>query len=162
MINEETIKLLNYRIEQEEYSSRLYHYLSLCLEDMGYEYAPKLWQKYSNEEMEHAEWAKHYLLSYGVKPTLNQIPAPMCGCESLAEVIAETYKHEATITKQCNDLAVAALKMNNHILYQLAIRYCTEQLEELNKAQTLVDKLGTYGSDKIAMKLLDNDLKKLI
>jgi ferritin len=162
MINEETIKLLNYRIQQEEYSSRIYHYFALCLENMGYENAPKLWQKYSDEEMEHAEWAKNYLLSYGVTPELKEIPKPECNCSSLIDVISETYKHEEMITKQCNDLAIAAIKMNNHILYQLAIRYCKEQLEELNKAQTLVDKLDTYGGDKIALKMIDNDLKSLL
>lgn len=159
MITQKAIELLNYRIEQEEYSSRLYEYLSICLNDMGYEFSPLLWEKYSKEEMKHASWAKKYLLSFGIKPELREIPKPMCDCYNLEHVIIETFKHEKLITEQCNEMAKEALKLQDHTLYSLAIRYCKEQVEELDKAQTLIDKLETYGSDKLALILLDKDLQ---
>ena len=45
----------------------------------------------------------------------------------------------------------------NHLLYQLAIKYMQEQQEELGKVQTYLDKLKSFGEDKIALKLFDNE-----
>ena len=162
MITQKAIDLLNYRINEEEYSSRLYEYLSICLEDAGYEVSPKLWKKYSQEELDHAQWAKDYLLSFGIIPQLKEIAKPMCDCTDLAHVITESYKHEKMVSQQCNELAVEALKMQDHMLYSLAIKYCKEQVEELSKMQTFVDKLETYGTDKIALILLDSSLKEYL
>jgi ferritin len=162
MINGKAIELLNYRINQEEYSSRLYEYLSICLDDLGYEVSPKLWKKYSQEELEHAQWAKDYLLSFGIIPELREIPSPYCDCTNLAHCIEESYKHEKTISEQCNQMAIDALKMQDHMLYTLAIRYCKEQVEEMQKVQTLVDKLETYGRDKVGLIMLDNSLKEYL
>lgn len=158
MISAKAIELLNYRINQEEYSSRLYEYLSLCLDDMGYEVSPQLWKKYSEEELTHAGWAKEYLLSFGVIPNLQEIAKPMCDCTDLAHCIRETFKHEKMVSDQCNELAKEAMKMNDHMLYSLAIKYCKEQVEEMNKVQTLIDKLMTYGEDKIGLIMLDKSL----
>lgn len=158
MITQKAIDLLNYRIKEEETSSRLYEQLSLCLENLGYKNSPGIWKRYSEEEMEHARWSKEYLLSFGILPTLSNLESPYCNCQNLAEVIQETYKHEVMVTKQCNDLAEEAIKLKDHNLYSLAIRYCKEQIEEMNKVQDLMDKLETYGSDKLALVLLDKDL----
>ena len=68
LIEEHCIKYLNYRIQQEELSSRIYLAMSLWLSNEGYLGAGALWRKYSNEEMGHADWAREYLLSMGVTP----------------------------------------------------------------------------------------------
>ena len=39
------IKILNYRIQQEEQSSRLYHAMSMYLNDKGYMGSSKSWQR---------------------------------------------------------------------------------------------------------------------
>ena len=62
LISNETIKLLTYRIQQEEQSSRLYKQMSLWLNNKGYLGAAELWSKNSKEEMSHAEWSMTYLL----------------------------------------------------------------------------------------------------
>lgn len=38
------------------------------------------------------------------------------------------------------------------------LNYRIEQVEELDKLQTLLDKLETFGEDKLALKLLDQEL----
>lgn len=155
---ESVINILNYRIEQEEQSSRLYHSMSIWLNDKGYLGAAKQWQKYSGEETEHAGWAKEYLLDMGVQPKIPALKEPPQNFNSFPDIIRGSYDHEIIITKQCNDLANQALKSGDNLLYQLANKFLVEQQEELGKLQNLLDKLDAFGEDKIALRLLDNEL----
>jgi len=50
IITDKLVKLLQYRIEQEEYSVRLYKAMSICLSYKGYKGAAALFEKYSVEE----------------------------------------------------------------------------------------------------------------
>ena len=38
------------------------------------------------------------------------------------------------------------------------LRYLKEQVEEHDKTQTWVDKLAAFGEDKLALRLLDNEM----
>lgn len=155
-----SIDILNFRIEQEELSSRKYEAMSLWLNNNGYVGAAKAWKKDAEGEMEHAQWAKDYLLDMGVTPKLPALSEPEREFSSLPDIITKTFDHEIVISQQCNELANYAYLNGNHLLYQLALKYMTEQQEELGKAQTLVDKLNAFGGDKIAMRLLDDELGK--
>ena len=152
------IKILNYRIEQEEASSRLYHAMSIWLNNNGFMGAAKAWQTDADGEMEHAQWAKEYLLDMGVQPEIPALPKPVQSFTGLCDIIKQSYKHEVLVTEQCNELAKQAFKNSDHLLYQLANKFLKEQQEELGKVQTLLDKLSAFGEDKVALRLLDNEL----
>lgn len=156
--SESVIKILNYRIEQEEASSRLYEAMSLWLNDNGFMGAAKRWKEDADGEMAHAQWAKDYLLDMGVQPTLPALAKPQQDYVGLPEIIRKSYDHEIMVTNQCNDLAKEGMKTADHLLYQLANKFLKEQQEELGKIQTLLDKLSAFGEDKIAMRLLDDEL----
>jgi len=53
-LSESMVKLLNYRVEQEEFSSRLNLAMSTWLDDKGFVGAAKLSKQYSDEEIVHA------------------------------------------------------------------------------------------------------------
>jgi ferritin len=152
------IEALNYRIEQEEYSSRMYHSMAMWLNDNGFMGAYKEWDKYNHEEMSHANWTKEYLLDMGIQPKIPALKEPPQTFAGLPDIIRKSYDHEIDITMQCNDLAKKALSTSDHLLYQLATKYMHEQQEEIGKLQTLLDKLEAFGEDKIALRLLDNEL----
>lgn len=159
LLSEASEKLLNYRIEQEEASARLYLAMSMCLNNEGYTGAAKLWKKYSDEEMSHANWARDYLLAMGVTPAtpaLAQQPTDFPGC--LVQIIKDSFDHEIVVTKQIKVLAGEAFKQGDHMLYDLALSYLKEQVEEHDKTQTWLDKLLAFGSDPIALRLLDNEM----
>lgn len=159
LLSEACLDLLNYRIEQEEYSSRLYLSMSLWLNDNGYKNAASLWKKYSEEEQTHADWAKTYLLSMGVQPHTCALEAPGDDYVGFPDIIRLSFDHELEITNQCKDLADTAVIAKDHMLYTLTHKYLAEQVEEHSKMQDLVDQLETFGEDKIALRLLDNSLK---
>ena len=158
LISSECIKLLNYRIEQEEYSSRIYHYMFMWLNYNGYVGAYKAWQKDADDEMQHSSWAKKFLLDLGVQPKIPALSEPPQKFSGLDDIINQSYDHEVLVTEQCSELACHALEYKNHLLYQLAMKYMQEQQEELGKFQTYKDKLKAFGDDKIAMRLFDNEL----
>lgn len=159
MIDESCIKYLNYRIQQEDLSSRLYLAMSMWLNNEGYVNAAALWKKYSNEEMTHADWARTYLLSMGVTPSTPALVVQPTSFESFPYIIRASYEHEIVITRQLKDMASSALKSGDHMLYELCLRYLKEQVEEHNKTQLWVDKLALFGEDQIALRLLENDMK---
>ena len=162
LINESVITLLEYRIEQEELSSRLYEQMSLYLDDKGYKMFSKLYKKYASEEMNHSGWSKEYLLSFGITPKLKSLSSPECEFEGLPDIINKTLEHEIEISKQCKALARFAKDTDDYLLFDLAMRYCKEQIDELEKAQSLVDLLLTVGTDLHSLFLLDSNLKKYV
>jgi ferritin len=44
------------------------------------------------------------------------------------------------------------------MLYELSLKFLKEQVEEHDKMQTWVDKLEAFGTDKLALRLLDNEM----
>lgn len=158
LLSQECHRTLNLRIKQEESSSRLYLAMSLYLNNEGYTGAAKLWLKYSEEEMNHANWSRNYLLSLGVQPEVPALEAPKQMFSGLPQVIALSYEHEIDITKQCKELATSAMKNGDHLLYTLAGKYLSEQVEELDHAQTWMDKIKTFGTSQTSLKLLDEEM----
>lgn len=158
MIDESCISQLQYRIQQEELSSRIYLSMSVWLNNQGYMGAASLWKKYSEEEMVHAGWAREYLLAMGVTPQVQSLDAQPSRYTGLPEIIRLSFDHEITVTKQIKEMAGAALKSGDHMLYELCLRYLKEQVEEHDKMQTWVDKLEAFGEDKIALRMLDEEM----
>lgn len=158
VISKEMISLLNYRIEQEEASSRLYKAMSVWLDFHGYAGAASLWQKYSNEECVHAGWAYQFLLNLNIKPIVPAIVQPVNDYKGLPQIVAKSLTHEIDITKQCNELAVEACNAGEFLVMELALRYVKEQVEELAKTQFWVDQLESFGDDKTALRLLDTKM----
>lgn len=156
LLSKEAITDLEYRINQEEFSGRLYEDMSLWFEDKGYVNFAALYDKYSKEEFNHASWAKKFLLAYDIKPCLKAIPSPEAEYASCIDILEATIDHEKQITQQCQAFAINALKRGEITLHQLALKYCAEQVEELDKAFTIRDIAGLT-SDMLA---LDNYIKE--
>jgi len=157
-INDGMIKLLNFRISQEEYSSRLYLAMSMWLNFTGYSGAAKVWKKYSDEEQVHANWAYEYLLDLDSMPTVPAIKQPTGEFKSLPQIIVMSKKHEIKVTQQCQELAKSAQAEGDYMTVELAQRYLKEQVEELAKTQYWIDRLKIFGTDKIALRLLDDEM----
>lgn len=162
LIDNKCIEALQFRNHEEEKSARLYEDMYMYLDNVGYTNAGALWHKYAHEEASHADWAREYLLSLGIQPELRPMPLLKGEYTGLAEVIKISYEHEIEITKQCNELASIADEAGDHMLHDLAHRYLREQIEEVSKMQTWMDKLETFGEDKMAMRFLEMEIGEMI
>ena len=161
LISQKLIDALNYRIEQEEYSSRLYKAMSVCMGYKGYLGAEALFAKYSKEEEAHAEWAYKFLLSLDIRPVVPALKAPPEMFEGLPEVLRLAFEHEKLVTKQCEELATLAFSEKSFMTLELAQKYLKEQVEEIEKTTTLLDQLDAFGTSDVALRLLDNHLKEI-
>lgn len=157
-ISEGLIKLLNYRIVQEEFSSRLYKAMSIWLNFKGYSGAAALWAKYSSEEQTHADWAYTYLLDMDIKPEVPALEKPDNEFAGLVEIINKSYEHEQKVTEQCQKFADSAWKEGDYMALELAQKYLKEQQEELAKTNYWVDRIEIFGQSNEALFLLDNEM----
>ena len=157
-LSDKIIKLLRYRVEEEEKSSRLYLSMSKWLQFNGYCGAAKLWCKYSEEETVHAQWAYTYLETLGVNPILPAIPQPELKFDGLREIIDMSYDHEVEITKQCKELSKTAMEEGDCLTVTLAHKYLREQIEELGKVAHWQDRLNAFGETDVALRLLDDEM----
>ena len=162
VIKQSIIDALNYRIEQEEMSSRLYKAMSLYLNKQGYLGAAALWEKYSKEESGHADWAYNYLLKLNVLPDVPSLDSPQSSFKGLPNIIALSYKHEVEILEQLQDFAKLCYDENDFMTLELAQMYLKEQAEEIEKITTLVDMLEAFGDSKEFLRLFDNELKGML
>ena len=158
IINDKIIGLINYRIQQEEYSSRLYLAMSKWLNFNGYFGAAKLWQKYSDEELKHAGWAYSYLEDLNILPIVPALDNPPSEFEGLCNIIHDSLDHEVDVTNQCSELAKSALAENDFMTLELAQKYLKEQVEEIAKTTYWVDRLEAFGETPEALRLLDNEM----
>jgi ferritin len=161
-MDKKLITLLNYRIQQEEESSRIYEQFALWLDNKGFKNFAALYYKYAHEELAHAKFAKDHLLAFGIEPDLKPLPAPAYKFDSLKEILKLTLEHEQEITKQCNELTKVAAALDDFPTMTLGMKYCAEQVEELDKAQTFVDMIETFGDSKEAMLTLEHNVKDML
>ncbi|TYB79508.1 ferritin [Bizionia myxarmorum] len=160
-LSEAMVKLLNYRVEQEEFSSRVYLAMSIWLDDKGFSGATKLFKQYSDEEIIHANKAKNMLFANGIRPITPALKQPKQEFLSLTDVILSAMEHEKEITTQCYALTKAAHTEENFMVVELGLWYCKEQAEELNKVQYLIDRLETFGEEPSMLRELDEEMGEL-
>lgn len=155
------VKLLNYRVEQEEFSSRLYLSMSIWLDDKGFAGAAELFKQYSNEELVHADKAKSMLLANGIRPITPALKQPKQDFLSLPDVVISALAHEKEITKQCYALTKAAHTEENYMVVELGLWYSKEQAEELSKVQYFIDRLEAFGEEPSMLRELDEEMGEL-
>jgi ferritin len=161
MVAGSIVNMLNFRIAQEELSSRMYKAMSVWLTMNGYLGAGKLWSQYATEELEHAQWAYDYLLAVNIAPMIQNIPQPDSSFTSLRQIVAISYKHELEVTKQCQELANACQQEGDYMTLTLAQKYLTEQVDEIDKLSNMVSKLAAFGDGGASLQLFDNQLMTL-
>jgi ferritin len=138
-INQEVIDILQYRIQQEQYASKVYEQMSLFLQNESYLNMAKVWSKFSKEELEHAELAKKYLLSFNVMPELMSVEEPMNDFKDAKDVIQKTFDLEVKTTNQVKELSDKAMELKDWSLFNLAQEYTEIQIHEMNEVYDLVD-----------------------
>lgn len=138
-INQDIINILNYRIQQEQYSSKVYEQMSLWLANESFLNMSKIWAKFAEEELEHAELAKNYLLSFNIMPELMVIEEPINDFKDARDIIQKTFDHEVSVTTQCLELTNKAMEWKDWTLFALGQKYNEIQRIEMDEVNSLVD-----------------------
>lgn len=160
IIKPEIIELLQYRINQEEISSRLYKAMSRWLEMKGFVGAAKLWGKYSEEELDHVKWVDEYLQNLAILPETRKIEEQPKTFKGLPNIVALSYKHEVEILNQCTELYNKALEVGDKMTATLAHKFVEEQNDELGKLQLWIDMFDLYGDTGASLLMIDKEMGK--
>ncbi len=162
MINTNVQSAINDQIKKEEYSSRLYLAMAIWCEIKGYPGAAKFLYDHADEERMHMLKLVHYVNDRGGKAQLVEIEQPTSEFESLLDVFEKVMDHEKFITESINQLYEIALSEKDYTTSNFLQWYITEQLEEENLFNTILDKIKLVGNDKAGMFHIDKELDGMV
>lgn len=158
VIDTQIIELLQYRIQQEEISSRLYESMSRWLDFKGFSGASKLWKKYSTEELTHVGWVTEYLQNLNILPETRAIEQPQMTFKSLPNIVALSMKHEVEILAQCSELMNKCKEIGDNQTLTLAHKFVAEQNEEIGKLTFWIDQLNLFGDTGASLMMIDEKM----
>ena len=161
MLKQEMANKLNEQLNLEFFSANLYLQMSAWCSDKGYEGASAFLKKQSQEEMDHMRRLFDYLNDTGSMPVLGAIEAPPTGFATLAELFKRTYEHEQMITLKINELAHAAMTLQDYSTFNFLQWYVAEQHEEEKLFRSILDKLSLVNTNSSGLFFIDQDLKKM-
>lgn len=158
MINLKVQTAVNDQIKKEEYSSRLYLAMAIWCQQEGYPGAAKFLFAHAEEERVHMLKLVHYLNDRGGKAQLVIIDKPEDEFKSLQDVFEKVMVHEKFITESINSLYEVTVVEKDYTTMNFLQWYITEQLEEENLFNTILDKIKLVGADKAGMFHIDKEL----
>ncbi len=161
MLNETLSKMLNDQINLEFYSSNLYLQMSAWFISHGMEGCGRFMREHAEEERTHMMRLFDYVNETGAYAVLGQIDQPEVEFETVLEVFEETLAHEKLITSKINELAGAAFKSNDFSTFNFLQWYISEQHEEEQLFNGILDKIKIIGTKESALFFIDQEVTKL-
>ncbi|MCQ2285785.1 MAG: ferritin [Bacteroidales bacterium] len=151
---------INAQINAEMWSAYLYLAMSLDANDKGFFGVANWFKKQYEEEMEHAFRFVKYLQDQMARVELSPITEFTTKWASPLAMYENALAHEKKVTALINDLYKLSLKENDYATTIMLQWFVTEQVEEENDAQTIVDMFKMAGNDKTALFMIDRKLGK--
>ncbi|OSN04781.1 non-heme ferritin [Lonsdalea iberica] len=161
MLKKEMIQKLNEQLNLEFYSANLYLQMSAWCGNKGFEGASVFLKSHSQEEMEHMQRLFDYLDDTGSMPVLGAIEAPPVEFDSLTDIFKQTFEHEQLITGKINELAHAAMTLQDYSTFNFLQWYVAEQHEEEKLFNSILDKLAMVSTSEGGLFFIDQDLKRM-
>jgi ferritin len=158
MISKKVEQAINDQIKKEEYSSRLYLAMASWCQKNGYQGAAAFLYTHSDEERLHQLKFVHYLNDRNGYSILQEIEKPPQDFKSLHKMFEEVLKHEQYITASINDLYHLCTTEKDYTTANFLQWFITEQLEEENLVNGILDKMALAGDDKSGLFHIDKEL----
>jgi ferritin len=158
LINEKVQAALNTQIKNEMYSS--YLYLSMrawCLERALNGCAHWL-GKQAEEEHSHAMKFYSYVDERNGKIVLQAIDAPPVDFSNPLDLFQQVYDHEIIISGMIDSLVVLSMSEKDNTTFQFLQWFVSEQVEELDRAFDIVQRLMIAADDPSGLLLIDAEL----
>lgn len=158
MISKKVEKAINEQIKKEEYSSRLYLAMASWCQANGFPGAAAFLYKHADEERMHQLKFVHYLNDRHGYAVLEPIEQPPFKFKNLLEIFKDILKHEEFITASINELYHLSTTEKDYTTANFLQWFITEQLEEENLVNGILDKINLAGNDKSGLFLIDKEL----
>ncbi len=158
MIHAKMAKALNEQINREMYSAYLYMSMSAHSASVGLKGFSNWFMVQYHEEMYHAMKMYEYVQRQGSDIKLEALATPPGSFESPLDMFTQTLTHEQYITKSINDLMELAISKKDHATQIFLEWYITEQVEEEENDNDIIQQLKLIGDNPHALLMLDREL----
>lgn len=158
MISPKIQDAINAQINAEFWSAYLYLAMGMHFEAEGRNGMANWFRIQFKEEQAHAEIFINYLLSRGGRVELKAIEAVPTTWESPLAAFEATLAHEEKVTSLINEIYALAEQEHDYATRGKLDWFVSEQVEEEETANQLVDRLKLIGNDNLALYMLDQEL----
>ena len=162
MINRKSEDAINAQINAEFWSAYLYLSMAMKFEADGRSGIANWFRIQFKEEQAHAEIFINYLVQRGGRVTLKAIDAVPTEWESPIAAFEATLAHEQKVTSLINNLYALAEAEHDYATRGKLDWFVSEQVEEEETAQNLIDRLKLIGDDGLALYMLDQELAQRV
>ena len=158
MLNKKLEDAFNKQINAAFWSAYLYLSMSLNFENAGLSGIANWYKIQFQEEQAHAQIFMDYVNKRGGRVELQPIEAVPTKWESPLNAFEETLKHEKVVTSLINDLFALAEEVRDYASRDRLLWFVTEQVEEEDNANQIIEKLRLIGNDGMGLYMLDQEL----
>ncbi len=158
MINEKMQAALNEQINAEFYSSYIYLSMAAYFDSENLPGFSSWMKVQAQEEVSHAMILFNYVCERGGRVLVEAIEKPDTEWESTLAAFEAAYNHECKVSGLINNLVDLALELRDHATNAMLQWFVSEQVEEENSADDIVQKLKRASGNPNAILMLDSQL----
>jgi ferritin len=158
MLSRNMEKAFNEQMNAEMYSA--YLYLSMCayFQSINLNGFANWMRIQAQEEMVHAMKFYDFINERGARVTLKAIDSPPIEWDSPLAAFEGVLEHEQKVTGLINDLVDLAIKEKDHASHTFLQWFVSEQVEEEDSANEVVQKIKLVGDAKGGLFILDREM----
>lgn len=158
MLNNDMEKALNTQVNAEMYSAYLYLSMSAYFQSKSLGGFASWMRVQAQEEMVHAMKLYDFINERGGRVILELIEAPPTEWDSPLATMEAVYEHEQKVTGLINELVELALEKHDHATNIFLQWFVSEQVEEEDSANDVVEKIKLMGDARGGLFMLDREL----
>ncbi len=158
MLSKKMLGELNKQISREFYNAYLYLSMSTYFHDLKLSGYANWLKVQAQEEIGHAMRIFKYVNEQMGKVDLLEIKQPPTTWKSPLDLFEQAFKAECNNTKEINNLVEIAQKENDFATLSMLQWFVTEQVEEENITDNVVQKLKMVGDNKRGLFIIDKEL----
>lgn len=161
MVSKEMIKKLNDQINVEFFSSNFYLQASSWCKNKALDGCTTFFKAHATEEMMHMQKFFDFVNETGNIAIIGALDAPPTDFKTVKDLFKRSIEHEKFVTSKIQDLAVFAMSKKDYLTYNFLQWFISEQLEEENLFQSVIDKIEMVGDSGKNFYLLDKEIGRL-
>ena len=158
MISEKMQEALNGQLNAELYSSYLYLSMAAYFQDLNMPGFANWMRVQAQEEDSHAMKFYNFINERGGRVILKSIDGPPTEWDSPLAAFEAVLEHEQKVTGLINDLVELALAEHDHATNIFLQWFVTEQVEEEDSANDVIQQIKMIGEAKSGLFMLDREL----
>lgn len=160
-MKEKVIETINFQIQAEEESSRLYFSMANWCSAKGYPGSAAYLYQHAEEERIHMIKLVNYLSERGVHAETRGLEHPQNDWDSLKSVFKQVLSHEQKVTELINNLYEVCLNEKDYLTSNFLQWYIQEQVEEEASAYTVLDKLELASTSQGGLFHFDKEMEAM-